>query len=65
MGFDIYKQAKEANADYYDYHTGYTYRIQDYNAGLTPLGIAVWEDNTYIGYVPVPADTSVKEEVDS
>lgn len=34
MGFNIYQQAKEMNADYYDHHTGYTYRIQDYNAGI-------------------------------
>ena len=28
---DIYKQAEEVNADYYDNNTGYIYKIQDYN----------------------------------
>ena len=28
---DIYEQAKLMNADYYEYQTGYIYKIQDYN----------------------------------
>lgn len=28
---DIYKQANEMNADYYDFNTGYIYKIQEYN----------------------------------
>lgn len=28
---DIYKQAQEMDADYYDMNTGYTYHIQEYN----------------------------------
>lgn len=28
---DIYKQAEEYNADYYDFNTGYIYKIQEYN----------------------------------
>ena len=42
---DIYQQAKEMNADYYDYSTGYTYLIQEYNRavklGLPTPGIRV------------------------
>ena len=65
MAFDIYKQAKEVNADYYDPHTGITYCIQDYNAGKTPLGIDARRDGKIIGFVPLPADKSVEEGVDS
>lgn len=52
---DIYKMAKEVDADYYDFKTGYTYRIQDYNQairnGLPIRGIPVIDDcGTFIGY---------------
>ena len=46
---DIYEQAKEMNADYYDYRTGYTYLIQEYNQaikfGLPTEGIRVMDSN--------------------
>jgi len=54
-GFNIFELAAEVDADYWDPHTGYTYGIQDYVAGRTPLGIAVWDqDGKYVGYIPKP-----------
>ena len=52
---DIYKYAKEYNADYYDFNTGNTYHIQEYNQainnGLPTLGIRVTgPDGNTIGY---------------
>lgn len=52
---DIYKYAKEFDADYYDYNTGYIYKVQNYNRclkfGLPTPGIEVVDQfgNT-IGY---------------
>lgn len=51
---DIYEQAKEMNADFYDYRTGYTYLIQEYNRavklGLPTPGIRVMDsDGNIIG----------------
>lgn len=44
---DIYEQAKQMNADYYDFNTGYTYLIQEYNRaiklGLPTPGIRVMD----------------------
>ena len=44
---NIYEQAKEMNADYYDFKTGYTYLIQEYNRalklGLPTPGIRVMD----------------------
>lgn len=49
MKKDIYEQAKEMNADFYDYRTGYTYLIQEYNRaikfGLPTPGIRVMDSN--------------------
>lgn len=60
MAFDIFQQAREMNADYYDMHTGYTYAIQDFNAGLTPRGINVSDQyGRFIGFVK---DPTYKEE---
>ena len=38
---DIYAYANEMNylADYYDPHTGYTYKIQDYGIALKQLAV--------------------------
>lgn len=53
---DIYKYAEEIDymADYYDFHTGLIYGIQDYGRalkfGLPTPGIAVYEDGKLIGY---------------
>ena len=51
---NIYEQAKEMNADFYDYRTGYTYLIQEYNRavklGLPTEGIRVMDsDGNIIG----------------
>lgn len=51
---DIYKKAKEMDADYMDMNTGYIYKIQDYNRakrmGLPTPGIAVYDsDGNFIG----------------
>lgn len=54
---DIWKWAEEFNyeADYYDMHTGYTYKVQDYGVtkkrGLPTPGIAVYDGKKLIGYV--------------
>jgi hypothetical protein len=49
---DIYKQAKETNADYYDFNTGYTYLIQRYNReieqGIPTPGILVKDSDGII-----------------
>lgn len=46
---DIYEQAKQMDADYYDLNTGYTYLIQEYNRairfGLPTPGIRVQDSN--------------------
>lgn len=48
---DIYAYAKsiDYNADYYDHHTGYIYKIQDYGRalkfGLPTPGIMVSDSN--------------------
>lgn len=53
---DIFEYAKEFNADYYDPHTGYIYKVQDYNKrkklGVPTNGIEVTDlvGNT-VGYV--------------
>ena len=53
---DIYKYAEEINynADYMDISTGRIFKIQDYGLalkrGLPVEGIAVYEDNKFIGY---------------
>jgi hypothetical protein len=51
---DIYKQAKEMDADYMDVNTGYIYKIQDYNKakklGLPTAGIEVYDsEGNFIG----------------
>lgn len=53
---DIFKQAAEMDADYYDFHTGNTYLIQEYNRakrlGLPTLGIRVVDpEGNIIGIV--------------
>ena len=52
---NIYDYAKHTNADYYDPHTGYIFKVQDYNAqvkfGLNPKGIAVYDtEGKFVGY---------------
>lgn len=53
---DIYKQAKEMDADYYDPSTGYIYKIEAYNRairfGLPTMGINIVDSNSgeLIGY---------------
>ena len=70
---DIYKYASFINygADYYDFHTGYIYKIQDYGRDIKASlinpddeavrarvnrGIAVYEGNTLIGYAQKRAE---------
>ena len=59
---DIYTYAKSINynADYYDYHSGYTYHIQDYGKalkfGLPTPGIRVSENGITIGYAQKEED---------
>ena len=54
---DIIEYAKNYNADYYDPHFGYIYKVQNYNKcknlGIPTEGIEVidYQGNT-IGYVP-------------
>lgn len=54
---DIFEYAKQFDADYYDMHTGYIYRVENYNRakkmGLPTLGIEVVDTATgqTIGYV--------------
>lgn len=44
---DIFEQAKKFDADYYDQHTGYIYKIQEYNhrkrMGIPAIGIEVYD----------------------
>ena len=52
---NIYDYAKEFNADYYDPHTGYIYKIQNYNnckkLGIPTEGIEVVDiKGNHIGY---------------
>ena len=64
---DIYEYADSINydADYYDFHTGYIYKIQDYGRDIKASrdnpddeiicarvnrGIAVYEGDALIGY---------------
>lgn len=52
---DIYEYAKTYNADYYDYNTGYIYKVQDYNRaiklGLPTPGIKIVDsDGNALGY---------------
>lgn len=52
---NIYEQAEMMDADYYDFHTGNTYMIQEYNRakklGLPTKGIrVVGPDGNTIGY---------------
>lgn len=52
---NIYDYAKKNNADYYDPHTGYIFKVQDYNAcvnfGLPTKGIAVYDsEDKFVGY---------------
>ena len=55
---DIFKYAKEYNADYYEMSTGNTYHVQEYNRAkkfglpLPVPGIRVSRDGVDIGYVP-------------
>ena len=55
---DIFEFAKRNNCDYYDFHTGYTYHVQEYNRakkfGLPTSGIRVTLDNRNIGVVREP-----------
>lgn len=57
---EIYSYAKSINygADYFDFHTGCTYHIQEYgNAiknGLPTEGIRVSRDGETIGYAQKP-----------
>ena len=57
---DIFKQAKQFDADFYDFNTGYTYHIQEYNhakrLGLPTDGIRVSCDGEYIGIVLEPEE---------
>lgn len=50
---DIYEQAEKMDADYYDFHTGYIYGIQEYNRakkfGLPTPGIKVYDNGVCIG----------------
>ena len=52
---DIFKYAKEYDADYYDMSKGYIYHVQEYNRakrlGLPTEGIKVTRDDVLIGYV--------------
>ena len=52
---DIFKRAKEIDADYYEASTGNIYHIQDYNYakknGLPTEGIYVSRDGQVIGIV--------------
>ena len=53
---DIFEQARKMNADYYDYITGYVYKIQEYNRlksfGLDLKRIRVIDmDGSEIGFV--------------
>lgn len=54
MGMDIYTYAEKMDADYYDFHTGYTYLVRQYNRarmfGLPTPGIAVAYNGEIIGY---------------
>ena len=52
---DIYNYAKEFDADYYDFTTGYRYAIQEYNRaiklGLPTEGIKVYDhEGNFLGY---------------
>lgn len=56
---DIFKYAKEFNADYYDGTSGYIYKVQEYNRfkelGLPTEGINVFDlEGNYIGIVREP-----------
>ena len=70
---DIYGYANSINygADYYDFHTGYIYKIQDYGRDIKASrdnpnnevararvnrGIAVYEGNALIGYAQKRAE---------
>ena len=59
---DIYKQAEEMDADYYDPTTGYIYLIQEYNRakklGLPTPGIKVKDSNGNIIGVARPKEES-------
>ena len=53
---DIFKYAKEYDADYYEARTGYIYKVQDYNRalrfGLPTNGIEVYDTlGNFIGVV--------------
>jgi hypothetical protein len=53
---DIFKYAKEFNADYYDPHTGNIYKVQNYNKckklGIPTEGIEVTNlEGVHIGTV--------------
>ena len=52
---DIFEYAKTNNGDYYDFHTGYIYHVQDYNRalklGLPTDGILVTCDGMLVGIV--------------
>ena len=52
---DIFEYAKNNNADYYDFHTGCIYHVQDYNRalklGLPTDGILVTCDGMLVGIV--------------
>lgn len=52
---DIYEYAETTNADYYDFSTGYIYKVQDYNKakklGLPTPGIEVVDIfGNHVGY---------------
>ena len=55
---DIFEYAKTMNADYYDFHTGYIYHVQEYNRsksfGFPVKKIRVSLDGETIGYVSEP-----------
>ena len=51
---DIFKYAEETlhwAADYYDFHTGYTYGVVDGKRLYDKKSIPVYEDGTLIGFV--------------